>query len=134
MPNRCPLCRSDSESVDHLFIHCSFSSQVWYRFSSKLSIFGPPPRDIQSLIFGWNDRNHLPQFNNIYKVLLHAFLWFIWIERNDTIFREGSDKSFFQIAGRIAYAVCEWLSAFAMISNQDLSDFLQMMWFETPPD
>lgn len=28
-PNRCVLCKQDCESVDHLFVNCSFSRSVW---------------------------------------------------------------------------------------------------------
>lgn len=29
MPNRCILCKNQAETVDHIFIHCSFSREIW---------------------------------------------------------------------------------------------------------
>jgi hypothetical protein len=28
-PGRCPLCKSEIENVDHLFVHCRFIQTVW---------------------------------------------------------------------------------------------------------
>lgn len=28
-PGRCPLCRSEEETVSHLFVHCSYFQNMW---------------------------------------------------------------------------------------------------------
>lgn len=35
-PNCCPLCRQDSENMDHLFIHSRVTKLVWNKFLSFL--------------------------------------------------------------------------------------------------
>jgi hypothetical protein len=30
-PSRCHLCKQDTENINHLFIHCSFTKSVWER-------------------------------------------------------------------------------------------------------
>jgi hypothetical protein len=30
-PSRCQLCKQDTENINHLFIHCSFTKSVWER-------------------------------------------------------------------------------------------------------
>lgn len=34
-PNRCELYQKEEESVDHLFIHCSFTWEIWSKFWGK---------------------------------------------------------------------------------------------------
>lgn len=40
-PSRCPLCLDQEETVDHLLLHCKFSSHCWWYFMEKLRLFGP---------------------------------------------------------------------------------------------
>ncbi|CAN0918608.1 hypothetical protein LINGRAHAP2_LOCUS30968 [Linum grandiflorum] len=40
VPNWCSLCKLAAESIDHIFMECSFSQKVWHRFSSTLSFTG----------------------------------------------------------------------------------------------
>ncbi|CAN1273141.1 hypothetical protein LINPERPRIM_LOCUS14878, partial [Linum perenne] len=90
--NRCALCVSDLESVDHLFTTCAFVSEIWTLVSSKLSIHGPLPSSVVELIKGWKGLNCMPSFSMVMKVLLHAVFWFTWKERNDRIFRGVSSS------------------------------------------
>ena len=38
IPNRCYMCKREEESINHLFLHCSFSSKVWGRILQKLKV------------------------------------------------------------------------------------------------
>ncbi|CAN0918805.1 hypothetical protein LINGRAHAP2_LOCUS31093 [Linum grandiflorum] len=38
---RCALCSINGESVDHLFIQCKYSVEIWSRLSLVLSLHGP---------------------------------------------------------------------------------------------
>ena len=35
-PGWCVLCKKDNESIDHLFLHCEFSSRLWCNFLKEL--------------------------------------------------------------------------------------------------
>ena len=39
IPSRCCLCKHDLETVDHIFIHCPFSSRVWSLLTSKMNFY-----------------------------------------------------------------------------------------------
>ena len=56
LPNRCNLCKKDLESVNHLFIHCLFSSMVWNQLTSDLDFNWCPPTSIQDFFCQW--RSH----------------------------------------------------------------------------
>ncbi|CAN0887989.1 hypothetical protein LINGRAHAP2_LOCUS15726 [Linum grandiflorum] len=83
MVNMCVLCRKETESVDHLFIHCEFSYKVWSLVSSTLSIHGPLASNVSCLISAWKGMNCMTSFRKATKAILHSFFWYIWKERND---------------------------------------------------
>lgn len=38
IPNRCCMCTSDGESVNHLFIHCKLVHTIWMYFLGKFGV------------------------------------------------------------------------------------------------
>ncbi|CAN1816595.1 Putative ribonuclease H protein At1g65750 [Linum perenne] len=119
LANRCVLCESSSESVDHLFIRCVFSSEVWSILSSKLSIHGPFPLGIADLIEGWKGLNCTNRFSSAKKVILHSVLWYIWAERNDRVFRDTANSPMSTLH-KIWFAIGNWLRVDGSFSNADL--------------
>ncbi|CAN1781841.1 Putative ribonuclease H protein At1g65750 [Linum perenne] len=110
LTNWCVLCERDAESVDHLFLRCPFSSAVWDRVSSKLSLFGPRVDNIRGLFETWKGMNCAPIFAAAEKAILHGVLWHIWLERNERIFNEASKSDDF-VASRTLRNVGRWLSS-----------------------
>ncbi|CAN1262893.1 Putative ribonuclease H protein At1g65750 [Linum perenne] len=106
IPNRCVLCKMESESVNHIFIHCRFSSQVWSKLSSTLSMLGPLPSSFGDLVLMWKDMNCALGFSAAKKVLLHSFIWHLWLERNDRIFRDV-ERSTSQVFIRLWLAIAK---------------------------
>ncbi|CAN1275418.1 Putative ribonuclease H protein At1g65750 [Linum perenne] len=92
--NRCVLCGSDMETVDHLFLNCDFALDVWTRISSILSIHGPHSSSMTGFIQRWKGLNCLTSYSPAMRVILHTFVWFIWKERNDRIFRDVTTSAF----------------------------------------
>ncbi|CAN1761417.1 hypothetical protein LINPERHAP1_LOCUS7899, partial [Linum perenne] len=86
--NRCVLCYSNLESVDHIFLHFNFAAKIWGEISSALSLHGPRPFDVKGLFAAWKGMNCDPTFGRVKGVTLHAFFWFIWKERNGRIFSD----------------------------------------------
>ncbi|CAN1732046.1 hypothetical protein LINPERHAP1_LOCUS1453, partial [Linum perenne] len=119
LANRCALCNSNLESVEHLFLDCEFASQIWTLISSKLSIHGPFSYSIEGFIEGWKGLNCLLSFSSVMKVLLHAVFWFIWKERNDRIFRDLVNLPIHTFRS-IWFKVGDWLSVFGFFAATDL--------------
>jgi hypothetical protein len=82
-PNCCHLCFQDNENINHLFIHCSFTKSVWERFAM-----------IHSFKNCWNGNTLNDCFKNsveekfVPTLIVAHICWFIWLERNSTIFEE----------------------------------------------
>ncbi|CAN1756932.1 Putative ribonuclease H protein At1g65750 [Linum perenne] len=117
--NKCVLCNANLESVKHIFLDCAFSTKVWALLSSRLSIFGPFHSSIASFMVGWKELNCTKSFAPVMKVLLHAFLWNIWIERNSRIFKDIVNTPGYTLR-RIGIAIGDWLLADGTYSAPDL--------------
>ncbi|CAN0884957.1 Putative ribonuclease H protein At1g65750 [Linum grandiflorum] len=105
-PNRCSLCKRAAESIDHIFLECSYSQKIWNRFSSTLSFTGPHYHIMTKVIKGWKGMNFTVEFDLFRGVFLHAFYWFIWLERNGRIFK-NIVRSDIHVAHKIF--VCCWV-------------------------
>ncbi|CAN1307868.1 Putative ribonuclease H protein At1g65750 [Linum perenne] len=126
MPNRCSLCFGQEESVSHIFRLCPFSSRVWRKLSSKLSCSGPFAAEVQDFISSWKGMNCVAPFELAKKVIIHSFFWFIWLERNNRIFRDSLESEV-QVVFRIWLACGRWLKAFSLWSQQDFEKWMRQL-------
>ncbi|CAN1295032.1 hypothetical protein LINPERPRIM_LOCUS22693 [Linum perenne] len=79
----CVLCLKEEESINHLFLWCEFAKRIWNRISSTRPIFGPRYDSVTSAFFEWKSMNCFLVFQGGSKFVLHSFVWYIWLERND---------------------------------------------------
>ncbi|CAN0879471.1 hypothetical protein LINGRAHAP2_LOCUS13060 [Linum grandiflorum] len=128
LARKCVLCNKQSESIDqYLFRQCEFSCMIWNRFSSALSLLGPFQNDMVGFILAWKGMNCISRFKDVIKVLLHATLWCIWLERNRRIFREES-RSTLQILHQICSLVGVWLQSWGMFSCTMISNWYRFVF------
>jgi hypothetical protein len=80
-PNRCILCKEDSETSHHLFVSCHFTRQVWHHVKASLNLaeqwLGP---STFSCFNSWCSRHQL------YPSLPATVCWNVWLTRNAAIF------------------------------------------------
>jgi ribonuclease HI len=82
-PGICILCKTNRESSNHLFVNCAFTLAVWVEIKKTLN-----------LAIGWNGNTVIESFknweiqNSTLKALSTYTCWFIWIDRNKSIFEE----------------------------------------------
>ena len=80
-PHWCCLCRSASESVEHLFLDCSFTKKITALIKTTL--------DIPHF---WKESNYILNVSswislgNTLKYLPFFLTWHIWLTRNKRIF------------------------------------------------
>jgi hypothetical protein len=51
--NRCWLCESDGESVDHLLLHCGVANALWNVISSRFGLCWVMPGSVRELFAYW---------------------------------------------------------------------------------
>ncbi|GKE51820.1 reverse transcriptase domain, reverse transcriptase zinc-binding domain protein [Tanacetum coccineum] len=104
---RCPLCKVEQDSHDHLFFACNFSSQVWNVVVNKADL--PIGSHIWSDIWGWI--LSIARKNNaiciVGRLILAASSYYIWQERNNRIHVNGasSARSVEQVASVILVGI-----------------------------
>jgi hypothetical protein len=83
----CVLCGLMEESTVHLFLHCEYSSKVWYKIMNWLClvIIVPPNlcSSFGSLLSSGRDKKEKICLATIWN----SFLWSIWKFRNDCVFK-----------------------------------------------
>lgn len=55
-PQRCPLCCKAQETIDHLFIQCPFSQEVWLQAIMGLNAYILEQSSVVSLFATWKER------------------------------------------------------------------------------
>eukprot|EP00253_Pinus_taeda_P022219 PITA_22219 len=86
-PGRCPLCKADVETINHLFITCTVSLSIWGELINMLKIrVHWAPASLNEVWRNWW-KNH-PDGN--LRNLLPIFFWGLWLTRNKCLFQDQS--------------------------------------------
>ncbi|GJU89779.1 hypothetical protein Tco_1302202 [Tanacetum coccineum] len=93
---RCPLCKLQPDTYDHLFFECSFSTQVWNRLKPYVRISNFPSSLSRIVIFLDSLATKKSTRAVIVKQVLAASCYFIWQERNNRLFAQQS-RSLYQV-------------------------------------
>ncbi|KAK0574763.1 hypothetical protein LWI29_028697 [Acer saccharum] len=96
MAVECPFCKSEEETIDHLFLHCIRASEIWV--SSRQGR-------------AWNS-------------LFFAIVWTIWESRNHLVF-SNSDKGIVQAVDMIKFRVAWWFKHHGEGSSDPITVILQ---------
>ncbi|KAF9622604.1 hypothetical protein IFM89_032503 [Coptis chinensis] len=87
----CTMCGMVDESISHLFLHCSYSLEVW---SIMMQPFGLSfPRlaradSLEDLLRCWQKMRGNGFIAKLWKLTPYAVLWVLWKTRNDRVFHE----------------------------------------------
>ncbi|GJY65541.1 RNA-directed DNA polymerase, eukaryota, reverse transcriptase zinc-binding domain protein [Tanacetum coccineum] len=123
---RCPVCDDDTESEEHIFIHCKASSDTWKEVFSWWKISGPPTTSVDDMIL-LADRTPIASNQSKYfDVVVHAAIWNLWNYKNNVTFSvERPSKDL--ICNDIK------LSSFTWISSRNKKTSLNWLdWFSDP--
>jgi hypothetical protein len=87
-PNICCLCHLDSESVDHLFIKCQFTKQVWQKIALVLKLHTTwEGTKIEDCLISWTQKE------SIHIHLPPLICWIVWLVRNSSIFENTTPST-----------------------------------------
>eukprot|EP00253_Pinus_taeda_P008879 PITA_08879 len=84
-PGRCPLCKTDEESISHLFNTCAFARKIWEEVMLLLKIkaqWGPDPLEA-----AWKKWWQSFPEGNLRNLPL-IFAWGVWLARNKSLFQD----------------------------------------------
>ena len=120
MPSRCPLCTSAEETVDHLFLFCDFTKDVWNAVLWPYAV--SLPGTFMELISEWAALSPFCLNNKISLKIIWMWIpkflcWKIWLERNNRVFKETSRLPL-QVAVQAKILLSEALNCKPGISNK----------------
>ncbi|GJT90405.1 DUF4219 domain-containing protein [Tanacetum coccineum] len=90
---RCSLCGTQPDSHEHLFFECSYSSKVWTLIRGLVGMDAVPP--VLDNISAWFQPmgNKRTIQNIVGKILFATASYFIWLERNNRLFKNNRRTS-----------------------------------------
>ncbi|PWA61793.1 reverse transcriptase zinc-binding domain-containing protein [Artemisia annua] len=91
--NRCPLCLSENEDLQHLFFKCSFSTAVWDKVRDMAEIECDNRNWNELLKFLADSCVHKSIVWVVKRLTLAACVYTIWQERNRRIFKDVQRNS-----------------------------------------
>ncbi|XP_019102534.1 PREDICTED: uncharacterized protein LOC109133514 [Camelina sativa] len=93
VPTACVLCSNGTETHDHLFFTCPFSSELWGFFAAKL--FPSPPTALlaSSAWILTHSQPHTVKATAIVKLLFQTVVYHLWKERNARIFSASQSSA-----------------------------------------
>ncbi|KAK2639290.1 hypothetical protein Ddye_027085 [Dipteronia dyeriana] len=85
--SRCSMCRGISESFDHVFHLCDWSSKLWKSCMGWWDVNVCLLSSIKERVLGWNALCPSSSRSRFWSILFFVIVWSIWEYRNDFIFK-----------------------------------------------
>ena len=108
---KCVFCDVD-ESVEHLFIKCTFARCIWRLLHFTFNIY--PPSNIANMFGTW--LNGIDRVTKAHiRIGVAAILWAIWNCRNDLVFNKTNFVHYLQVI----YKACYWIHSWSFLLPVD---------------
>lgn len=107
--NKCALCNNSAEEIDHLFLHCPFSSQLWSKWMNIWNLVWVLPVRIRDAFDQWQSPLKNKFFKKVWAATFFVIVWSIWKERNSPIFN-NMECSVSQIHDMVLLRLGWWIS------------------------
>ena len=124
--NGYPTCLQNEETVHHLAIHCSFPHSVWSIILNLVDLRWVMRRHVDELFCQWRVGGKFVCGKILWKLVLYATFWKIWLERNNRVFQNKS-HSVEDVVDSIVWSVSEWVRKRKEFNSVDLFD-LNRSW------
>lgn len=129
----CPLCNDQSETSNHLFIHCQFSWQIWCWWLKIWNLSWVAPPSMKDLFVMWSTENHRPFFKKIWWAIFYIISWSIWKERNERIFNNSAssrDQICDLILTRLGWWIKAWGDPFPYSVSEIIRNPSYLDWYD----
>ena len=111
------MCKRNGESIDHLFLHCPFASDLWFMVLGLFGVSWVMPHTVLGLLWCWQGNFGRHRNGYIWSIIPHCLLWCLWKERNSRCF-EDTERSIPDLKLLFFRTLRDWL--FALQDNLSL--------------
>ena len=89
IPNRCFLCQTCEESIDHLLLHCEKTREVWMLLLFLFGVSWVFPFSVKETLLGWRGSFVGKKRKVAWQVGSLCLFWVIWKARNKIDFEDS---------------------------------------------
>lgn len=94
--------------VRHFLIHFKFDYSVWMDLFARFDMHWVRPWSVDDLFHQWSFRCKFVHGGILWKLMLYATFWKLWLESNNRIFR-NKNRFVEEIVETIVKTVSEWV-------------------------
>ncbi|KAK3219977.1 hypothetical protein Dsin_013947 [Dipteronia sinensis] len=103
----CPLCCLEKESIDHLFLHCTWSKRLWLDSMAWWGVVGCFNKTVKGWLDGWTGLCPAIKNERAWNSLFCSIAWTIWENRNHLVF-EGKVPVVEQAVDLVKFLIVWW--------------------------
>ena len=115
------LCEEQAEIVDHLFLHCKWTNQLWRIFSNLRNIIWVKPRNIAQLLNCWINIGNTTIKEERWRIVPACIWWTVWKERNQRCF-EGKKNNLRNFKMNYIVLYYFWCKQKVLVHAEELFD------------
>ncbi|KAK3213081.1 hypothetical protein Dsin_017787 [Dipteronia sinensis] len=120
----CSLCRESLESIDHLFLHCSWALRVWYKCMGWWDVVGCCNSSLKEWFSGWMGLCPKVQYGRAWSSLIQAIGWSLWEARNRVVFK-GISADVNYVIDLVKFRVAWWFKHHGKGSTEPITLMLE---------
>ncbi|WMV25665.1 hypothetical protein MTR67_019050 [Solanum verrucosum] len=124
--SRCYLCEEQAETVNHLFLHCKWTDQLWRIFSSLRKITWVKPRNIVQLLNCWINIGTTTIKEERWRIVPACIWWTVWKERDQRCF-EGKKNNLQNFKMNCIALYYFWCKQKVLVQTEEFFDVLDFV-------
>ncbi|WMV31905.1 hypothetical protein MTR67_025290 [Solanum verrucosum] len=121
--NRCYMCLCNSESINHLFLHCTVATGLWNMFFSLFGLTWVMLRSLREAFVCWSSWKVGKSVKQIWSLVPACILWCLWTERNKRCF-DGTPTPISTFKARCLITLFGWVNLSPVLSVDSFLEFI----------
>ena len=123
LANRCFLCLSEEETVDHLLLHCVKTRVLWNLLFSLFGVYWTLSCTVKATLLGWNGGFVGKRRKRAWQMASLCIFWSVWKERNRLAFG-NEELSLQRLKNSFVCNLWSWVRVSLVESPSSLVSFL----------
>ena len=126
LANRCYLCLTEEESIDHIFLHCALAISLWSLLFSLFGVSWVLPSSVREALLGWFGPCVGKERKKVWFSAPLCLFWIVWKERNSRAF-ENEEHSFHMCKSFFLCNLWAWTKGFFGSGPPSVVDFVDWL-------